>query len=578
MKDNNNPFDKQGKKGEPQDAHYSDDLSRAAVGRLFDDDDDSPAPPPKPSFSRPKPAAPTYETAPVKSSFVSGFERNVPRPPVDDDGDDDEEVVVTHTKRRPIIEELPKRETSRDIDRFRPPPPSPPKRNSWDEEDDEGVDTQWARPNEEDDDIGDNAIDNTDIEESVEEVPPERHRRRERNTTRMLGDSQPRENNSYNTSRRPRLERLDYQERNQESSDRPVIHERPTRTEQRELPLRLDRPERQDRGNPPPRPAVRVNVPTERSPYDTAPRHGRSRDRTNETSTRSNYDTSPRLRHDLEAPVRSKYDTSPRPNMSRRDELQKLPNPTEDDLNAFRNRYQTGELFSPPRNTGRPQRQQRQERPERGDGHERPERQERQGGGRAERPERADARPRMRLAERGETDAVSPIKMIFAVAACVVLVIIFILTFSLVSARGRYRDASAALDQARIDLANAEQNAVIHHRPYVLGLEALQQEYDELYARLCDDCRNPQQATDPSTDDGEQRAGVNPGGPTDLAPPPPALPTTHTVVTNDTLNDIARRYFGNANRETLDHIMRDNQIRNQNNIQLGAVLQINPMP
>jgi len=533
--------------------------------------------------------------------FVKGFERNIPLPPEDDFDDfDDDDEIETPTKRRPIIDELPKREVSRETGRFRPPPPSPPKKKSWDDvfhDDDDDDNTAYA-PDEDVDAL------NEDIDEPVEEAPPERHRRRERNTTRLLGGggSQPREDSLYDTSRRPRLERADRQERpererpalrelpnlhdderlpaRQERAERehrePSLRiERPERSEQREIPLRLDRPER-DRGNPPPRPAVRVNVPTERSPYDTAPR-GRNRDRTNEAPSRSKYDTSPtpRLRHDLDAPARSKYDTSPRPNMSRREELQKLPNPTDDDLNTFRNRYQTGELFSPPRNTGRPQRQQRQERQERGEEQERP----RQGRGeRGERQERLDARPRLRPVER-EPEGVSPIKMIFAGAACVVLVIVCILTFSMCSAQSRYREASAALLVAQQAEATAESNALIRIRGYSDDYNALRQEYNALHARLCDDCRNPQTA-DPSNGNGDgERAGTNPGGTTDQPPPLPPLPATVTVQSGDNLNNIARRHFGNADTATLDHIMADNpHITNRNNIPAGATLQLNPMP
>lgn len=185
------------------DAYYSEELSRAAVGRLFDGEENGGGPPP------------------IKSAFVTGFDRTPAS------GED-----KNPTKKRP-----PLRETN---ERFRPRPAEEPQ--------------------------------HLHEEEPAGEAPLERHRRRETATTRLLSGAQP---------------------------DEPTDDRR-------------DRNAR--RRNPAPKPAVRVNVPTEHHAQENPP-----------PKNPRNKKNNPNEEH-----------------------------PSEEDLDTFRRRFNSEELVSPPRNPNRP--------------------------------------------------------------------------------------------------------------------------------------------------------------------------------------------------------------------------------
>ncbi|MCL1842568.1 MAG: LysM domain-containing protein [Defluviitaleaceae bacterium] len=366
---------------EKSDAYYSEEMSRAAVGRLFDVDEGEEDGPP-----------------PIKSAFVKGFDRPAERD-------------KNPTKKRERVSG----------DRFKPP-------------------------------------ENQHIEDEAsavrEEQTQDRHRRRETATTRLLhggaGD--------------------DY-----------------------------DTPPRGTRGrrNPDPKPAVRVNVPTERQVRE---------------SHQGNHDEIP---------------------------------PSSEDLDNFRSRYNAGELFSPPRNNNRPVRP----------------------------GQSRDVRTnRVRVSER-DMDTISPLRMIITAASIFILVLVSVLTFQLISARGRYSDAQDYIETLRLRVTNAETTNEL----VISNLQDELNDANDLIEQL-------QMGIDPNQPvlppDGTHRPGED-------VPDAPAtstnasLPTTHTIVSGDRIERIAQRYFGNSYISTQDHIVATNISRHptlsRNNIHVGWELDIVPM-
>ena len=253
------------------------------------------------------------------------------------------------------------------------------------------------------------------------------------------------------------------------------------------------------RRNPAPKPAVHVNVPNERQ-----------------------------IRDQHSDPRNASQDEN---------------NPTEEDLDTFRRRYNSEELFSPPRNPNRPVG-----------------------------PGRGDVRKnRISVSDR-DMDTISPLRMIFAGAAIAVLVLVTILTWQLVSFRTRYNEAQDELLRAQATVTAAQAEAEILNRDLQYDLAIAVRERDNFESILRG------LGYDPDAPPVADHDGTGPGDtPTQPTPQPSQLPTTHTVVGGESLNRIALRYFGNADQATIRHIQTVNNISNPNNIQVGQVLNITPM-
>ncbi|MCL2456022.1 MAG: LysM peptidoglycan-binding domain-containing protein [Defluviitaleaceae bacterium] len=216
--------------------------------------------------------------------------------------------------------------------------------------------------------------------------------------------------------------------------------------------------------------------------------------------------------------------------------------PVAEDLETFRRRYNSQELFSPPRNQNRPVRRGRE-----------------------------DVRKnRERPAER-DTEIVSPLRMAATVAALVVLVLFAVITLQMLSLRNKLNDAEEKLSEAQNALTSAEASLGM-----VSGLQEtisiLERDKAELERQLLE---IPGQSENQL---GESSAG-NPSQTPSPSPTPglPQLPTTITVQQGDNLGRIARRHYGNSNESTIQHIQNVNNITNPNRIQIGQTLQITPM-
>lgn len=378
---------------ETSDVYCSEELSRAAVGRLFDDDNGDDSPPP------------------IESAFITGFDRAPAREmPARD---------KSPTKRYPVANEIDERFKSNIQEELR----------QWEEE-----------PH----------------EVSHDEAPIERYRRRETATTRLLNST----------------------------SDE--NHEQ-------------DRREQRRRRNPVPKPAVRVNVPTERQ-HSKQPRH-----------------------------VEEQY-------------------PTEDALNTFRRRYTSEDLFSPPRSTNKSVRQ----------------------------GQRGDVRKNRAKESERELETLSPLRMILAAVVIGILVLLTFLTTQLISFRNHYNEAQEELVSVRADVTAAEAQVTIQARDAAYALANAERQRDEFEQMLIDLGHDPNQTPTPPPN-GDLRPAAN----DTTTPPPlatPELPTTHTVLPSENLSRLARRYFGNDNPSTIEHIRATNNLANPNDIRPNQVLQITPLP
>lgn len=267
-----------------------------------------------------------------------------------------------------------------------------------------------------------------------------------------------------------------------------------------ETPERPGR-ERPRRRNPVPKPAVRVNVPQER-------------------------------------PVRERQGQKP--------PEQPDEHSSPEELDSFRRRYNSEELFSPPRNPNRPVR-----------------------------PGKADVRTNRMKSDYAE-EPISPIRIILMCGAIFILVIVAFLVWQLLSTRSDLREAEQELYEARSAVTAAEAEAERQIREMRAQRDAAEELRDDYLARLREHGIDPYAPPDLPDD---VTAPHDIDGPT---PPPtpgarPELPTTHTVVHGDRLVNIAYRYFGNRYPATVNHIVSANNLRDPDHIWIGQVLQITPM-
>ena len=265
-----------------------------------------------------------------------------------------------------------------------------------------------------------------------------------------------------------------------------------------------DEPERErsrGRRNPAPKPAVRVNVQRERN-------------------VQENPDE---------------------PRKIKRTEAQP------EDLDAFRRRYNSGELVSPPRNPNRPVR-----------------------------PGRSDVRSNRMRVDRSEIETVSPVRWIMSGAAILVLVVVIIVVMSMVSTRNNYNAANDRIIELEQQLSAA--------RRYQRDYESVRLDLDNARTTIAElnEMIN-RQTTDSSGLSTSTNGGGRPGGDThpstgDPIIPTPTLPATHVIQRGDDLATIARLFFGNADSATIEHIRSTNNIANANLIRQGDTLTLVPMP
>ncbi|MCL2386879.1 MAG: LysM peptidoglycan-binding domain-containing protein [Defluviitaleaceae bacterium] len=285
----------------------------------------------------------------------------------------------------------------------------------------------------------------------------------------------------------------------------------------------------------------------------------------------------PRSRSDRES--RRRQNPTPKPAVRVNVPMERRPQEQEEDrqdsenlMDTFRRRYSSDELISLSRAQKQNNPPPRQERPER-ERPKRPERPEpRNSSNRGENryDSRGDARVNRSRPSDRNAEAVSPMRLVFIGSAVVVLILIIILVVQLVSANGNISYAQERITSLETELTSNR----AYSEDRIQGLESdirelqltVRERTDMLIAAGLDPYATPD---DPNS--------TLPGETIPL-PTFPTLPTQHQVVVRDTLNDIAMYYFGNRDPATLQHIMSVNNITNPNNIHLGAILQITPLP
>jgi hypothetical protein len=280
---------------------------------------------------------------------------------------------------------------------------------------------------------------------------------------------------------------------------------------------------------------------------DEAPIEQRHRRRETATTRLLNSSSGMPVPQEEERPTREGRRRNPVPKPAVRVNVQQEEHTTEENLDTFRRRYNSEELFSPPRSTNRPVRPGQQ---------------------------RDVRRDRARTTER-EADTVSPLRLIMAGSAIVILLIVSVLTFSLISANGRYRDASERIAYLELEVLAAVNQGELDNSGLRETVRTVEDQRDFYRNALSSAGINPH-APPPTVDDG---TGPGPGQAATTQPPATAgyvLPLYHTVVRNNTLTSIARRYFGNTNQATINHIMAANGMSNDR-INIGDVLSITPM-
>ena len=228
------------------------------------------------------------------------------------------------------------------------------------------------------------------------------------------------------------------------------------------------------------------------------------------------------------------------------------------DFDGFRQRYNPGELVSPPRNKNRPVRN----------------------------PAARDVRKDRVKINDGDLETVNIFRLATVGGLVVVVALIGILFFQNMTLRGQRNEANL-----RIASLEAEAAANIGLMAEKLTLEAQRDEaierrneFHEILLAYGIDPYAPIPANGTPV-----QPPTSPQGP--LPPPPPTLlPTTHTVASGESLAIIARRYFGQTfdlndignMRIVQEHIARDNSppinMNNINHIEIGWVLTINPFP
>jgi nucleoid-associated protein YgaU len=175
-------------------------------------------------------------------------------------------------------------------------------------------------------------------------------------------------------------------------------------------------------------------------------------------------------------------------------------------------------------------------------------------------------------------ETISPLRLILAITAILVLALIAILTVQMISFRNRYNEAQYELIAARVAVNDAYADAHILNQDLQYALTNAERENADLERLLRDLGHDPNQPA-PPPDDGT-RPGAGNETPQQTTPPPPeipTLPTTHIVAPGENLFRIAQRYFGNQYQSTVNHIQTVNNITDPDRIRAGDVLQITPM-
>jgi len=217
--------------------------------------------------------------------------------------------------------------------------------------------------------------------------------------------------------------------------------------------------------------------------------------------------------------------------------------PKPDDLETFRRRYNSEELFSPPRNPNRPVRK-----------------------------GRTDVR-KDRIPINTGTEPVTPLNMILAGAAIVVVAIVCVLTFQLISHRSKLSDAEEKVTTLETQIERMESQHDIEVAELKNELVNAHIKNVELQVMLTEHGLNPDDPP-PGSEGDRPGSGITP------TPPPGTgsnFPVTHVVAPREVLSTIARRYYGNADPATLEHIRVTNNIRDINNIGIGLELTLTEM-
>ena len=488
---------------------YSEEMSRAAVGKLFADDD-----------------------KPTKSSFVSGFDRSPPKPEpksvksapssaplVDMDFNESAESEPKPTRTpSPLVDmdfEPPPRPSrpvtpppvDMDFDAPPQPPPSAPSHDAHRPDKNEShmkedVTITIPRPRKE-------VLDNPAIQgETSDELYEAGYRVLARAWDRAVQSNPEAESSSH--FKIPIKEESNPEVKNESATPVPEEPPRPRRP----------RPERGEA-------AEASAAPTER----------KVRERPVKINDDENQPAPP---EGTEQPTAAEQ--PPRRRQSRAERMEQAQakaaerqaageeNQAAPEFDSFRQRYNPGELVSPPRNTNRPVRQ-----------------------GQARDVRKDRIRP---PEQKKETSGY--IKYLYVLASVIVLIIIIWVASLYVGARNERDDLLAQVTE----------------------LESLRNQNNQLRDEYLSQGQNliNSQARVRFLEGVFTEIGIDPDDPFPAPDNGATGPVTHTIRSGESLDSIARQHFGNSYPETINHIVRTNpQITNPNVIQVGWEITIRPM-
>jgi len=186
-----------------------------------------------------------------------------------------------------------------------------------------------------------------------------------------------------------------------------------------------------------------------------------------------------------------------------------------------------------------------------------------------------------KVKRRKSQGGINPVRVVIAGSVIGLLVLVVVVLVQMNSLRSRLNDAEAliyagagltveeiAYMEGELDIA---QNLLVTYRTRISRLEDFLHEegYDPSYLQPRPNTPAPNQPITP-----------NQNGTTDTTITDDGIfaPFYHEVQRGEILSRIAFRHFGSSNQIYVDHIVRENGLRDANNIVIGQQLRITPLP
>ena len=220
------------------------------------------------------------------------------------------------------------------------------------------------------------------------------------------------------------------------------------------------------------------------------------------------------------------------------------------DYDAFRQRFNPGELVSPPRNTNRPVR-----------------------AGQA----RDVRKDRIRTDDKLQDTLGGYIRYIFIASAVAVVLIIAFLSIQVLAIRSARDDAMTTIEALQLEVQYVQElrGDLITAENNLENANTRLNTFEEWFEARGIDTNEPL----PELDEADPTATQTSPGAGTVSPVPPtlSLPRTHVVAVGDTLSQIVQNAFGNAYDATMAHVMQTNNITNPNRIMVGQAIQLTPM-